>query len=72
MIGDVNMDNRKIIANNLKKIRIKKNYSQAFVANQIGVSQRTITRAETVGNISDKVLKRLCMFYKISLSELYN
>ena len=66
------MDNRKIIASNLKKIRIQRNYSQAFVANQVGISQRTMTRAETVGNISDKVLKRLCMFYKIAISELYN
>ena len=72
MNGDVNMDNKKIIASNLKKIRIQRNYSQAFVAYQIGVSQRTITRAETVGNISDKVLKRLCLFYKVSLSEVYN
>lgn len=66
------MDNRKIIASNLRKIRIQRNYSQAFVANQVGISQRTMTRAETLGNISDKILKRLCMFYRISISELYN
>ena len=40
------------MAENLKKIRIQKNWSQAFVARQLGVTVRTISRVETLGKVS--------------------
>ena len=60
-----------IVAKNLKKIRLSKSYSQMFVANQLGISQRTITRAETDASISKNMLKKLCQFYQISVSYVY-
>ena len=65
------MDNNMIIAYNLKRIRFQKNWSQAFVARQLGVSVRTISRAETLGKLSDKLLRRICSLYQIQLINVF-
>lgn len=62
---------RKIIADNLRCARWKKNWSQAFVARQLGVSIRTLSRAENNGKLSGTLLKRLCSFYQIPVSSIY-
>lgn len=61
-----------IVAENLKRIRISKNWSQSFVACQLGVAQRTISRAECGCNVSKRTLKRLCNIYGVSVADLYN
>lgn len=60
-----------IIAENLKAIRISKGWSQAFVANQLGIAQRTISRAECGCGVSKRTLKMLCGFYQIEIAALY-
>jgi len=67
------MDNvNVIVAENLKNIRLSKNWSQSFVARQLGMSQRSISRAECTGSVSKRTLKKLCNLYQISMATLYN
>ena len=61
-----------IVAQNLKRIRISRNWSQSFVARQLGVTQRTISRAECGCGVSKRTLKRLCNIYGVSVATLYN
>ena len=66
------MDNvNVIVAENLKRVRMSKGWSQAFVANQLGIAQRTISRAECGCGISKRTLKMLCSFYQVEISALY-
>jgi len=66
------MDNvNLIIAKNLKNIRIGKGWSQVFVANQLGIAQRTISRAECGCGISKRTLKMLCGFYQVTVASVY-
>ena len=60
-----------IIAENLKYIRESKGWSQVFVANQLGLAQRTISRAECGCGVSKRTLKMLCGLYQVSVSSLY-
>lgn len=60
-----------ILAENLKDIRVGRGWSQAFVARQLGISQRTISRAETGCGISKALLKKLCAFYCIPVDSVY-
>lgn len=60
-----------IIAENLKDIRVERGWSQSFVARQLDISQRTISRAETGCGISKTLLKKLCAFYCIPLGSVY-
>lgn len=62
---------RKLIANNLRVARWKRNWSQAFVARQMGISIRTLSRAENHGTLSETLLKKLCLFYQIPLASIY-
>lgn len=67
------MDNvNVIVAENLKCIRVGKGWSQSFVANQLGITQRTVSRAECGVGISKRTLKMLCSLYQVSLSSIYN
>ena len=67
------MDNiNLIVAENLKAIRISKGWSQAFVANQLGLAQRTISRAETGTAVSKRTLKMLCSFYQVTVASVYD
>lgn len=67
------MDNANlIIAANLKAIRFGKGWSQSFVASQLGMSQRTVSRAETGTVVSKRTLKLLCGLYQVPLASLYN
>lgn len=61
-----------IIAENLKDIRIGKGWSQSFVAGQLGIAQRTISRAECGVRVSQRTLKLLCGFYQVPIAALYN
>lgn len=61
-----------VIAENLKNIRIERGWSQSFVARQLDISQRTVSRAETGCGISKKLLKKLCAFYCIPLGSVYS
>ena len=70
--GAVTMEqNKYLVAKNLKEIRLSRSYSQMFVANQLGISQRTITRAETDASVSGDMLKRMCRFYQVPVSYVY-
>ena len=67
------MDNVKvIIAENLKSIRISKGWSQSFVASQLGIAQRTISRAECGVGISKRTLKKLCSLYQVTVASVYD
>ena len=67
------MDNVNVtVAENLKRIRISKGWSQSFVASQLGIAQRTISRAECGCGVSKRTLKILCGLYQVSISSLYN
>ena len=61
-----------IVAENLKRIRVNKNWSQAFVASQLGIAQRTISRAECGCGVSKRTVKRLCNLYQVTVASLYN
>lgn len=60
------------VAENLKSIRISKGWSQSFVANQLNIAQRTISRAECGCGVSKRTLKMLCNLYQVNLPALYN
>ena len=67
------MDNiNSLVADNLKRIRISKGWSQSFVANQLGIAQRTISRAECGCGVSKRTLEMLCSMYQVSVASLYN
>ena len=66
------MDNvNLVVAENLKNIRIGKGWSQSFVANQLGIAQRTISRAECGCGCSDRTLRLLANMYQVHISSLY-
>ncbi len=61
-----------ILATNLKRVRIKKGWSQAYVTRQLGMSIRTLSKAETGKGISDKNLDKLCVLYGINYKSLFD
>ena len=66
------MDNvNSVVAENLKNIRIGKGWSQSFVANQLGIAQRTISRAECGCGVSKRTLEMLCSMYQVSVASIY-
>ncbi len=60
-----------VIGNHLWGCRAKKGWTQEFVARQLGISIRTISRVENGAGISKSLLKKMCSLYRISLSEVY-
>lgn len=68
------MDNNinRLVGNNLRKERWKRDWSQAFVAGLLGISIRTVSRAETGKGVSKGILKKLCCLYQVSMAELYD
>lgn len=60
------------VAENLKSIRVSKGWSQSLVANQLGIAQRTISRAECGCGVSKRTLTMLCGMYQVPISSLYN
>lgn len=51
----------------LKEIRIENNISQKQVARDIGISTTTISQYESDSRFpNESMLKRLCLYYKIS------
>lgn len=66
------MDNvNLLVGDNLKRIRISKGWSQSFVANQLGIAQRTISRAECGCGVSKSTLEMLCSMYQVSVASIY-
>ena len=66
------MDNvNLLVADNLKRIRISKGWSQSFVANQLGIAQRTISRAECGCGVSKRTLEMLSSMYQVSVASIY-
>ena len=61
----------KVIGNHLWSCRAKKGWTQEFVARQLGISIRTISRVENGAGISKPLLKKMCSLYRIPLSEIY-
>lgn len=67
------MDNvNVIVAENLKRIRVGKGWSQSFVAEQLGIAQRTISRAECGCGVSKRTLKMLCSLYQVTVASIYD
>ena len=60
-----------VVAENLRNVRIRKGWTQKFVANQLQISQRTISRAENGVGLSKDTMKRLCGLYQVSMQYLY-
>lgn len=69
--GDFAMDMKEIIAENLRNVRLQHGWTQEFVANQLQISQRTVSRAENGAGLSKDTMKRLCNLYQISMQYLY-
>ncbi len=67
-MGDVD----KIVGDSLRRERWARNWTQSFVCGQLGISIRTLSRAETGVKVSKPVLKKLCALYQIPLSKLYD
>ena len=66
------MDNvNLLVADNLKRIRISKGWSQSFVANQLGIAQRTISSAACGCGVSKRTLEMLCSMYQVSVASIY-
>lgn len=61
----------KMIGCNLKEVRVQRGWSQAFVAREVGISIRSISRLETGRSVSKKLVKKLCLFYRISINSLH-
>ncbi len=61
-----------VVAANLRKVRIKKGWSQAYVAMQLGMSIRTLSQAETGKGVSRKTLDKLCLMYGVSPKSLFD
>ncbi len=67
-VKDKNMS----LADRLKRERVTRGWSQSFVCGQLGISIRTLSRAETGIKVSKPVLKKLCALYQVPLSRLYD
>lgn len=67
------MDNqmKQMIGNHLWGCRAKKGWTQEFVARQLGISIRTVSRIENGAGISKSLLKKMCGLYRIPVSEVY-
>ncbi len=65
------MNHNECIACHLKSERWKRNWSQAFVCNNLHISIRTLSRAENGKGISKAILMKLCSLYQIPISQMY-
>lgn len=62
---------KELIASNLRRARWNKGWSQSFVARQLDISIRTISRAENGEGISKTNLRKLCLLYGIKIATVY-
>lgn len=62
---------KELIASNLRRARWNKGWSQSFVARQLDISIRTISRVENGEGISKKNLRKLCILYGINIAAVY-
>lgn len=70
-----NINNKKFsyinLGNNIKKLRIKNNYSQSYLANKMKVTQACIVRWEKgITKISLPNLYELAKFFNVTLSDM--
>ncbi len=62
-----------LFANNLKKYRLKKNYTQEQVAEILGVSSHTVSRWECSTTLPDVLLlPEIAKLYEITIDDLFN
>lgn len=60
-----------IIGYNLQYIRLRRGWSQSFVAGLTGLSIRSISRVENGCGVSKTTITKLCHLYKIDMKSLY-
>ena len=66
------MDGDLILRNRLKEIRLEKNWSQAKLAEEVGVSRNTISSIETYEYCpSAKLAMILCLVLKKKFEEIF-
>ena len=64
--------NQQKIGGFLKKLRLEKQMTQEQLAEQMGVSRRTVSRWETGNNLPDlSVIVELADFYDVDLNEIF-
>ena len=61
------------IGNNIRKLRIQKNYSQQFVADTLDIERRTYAAWEDGSReIKSSFIPRLADFFGVEIAELFN
>ena len=64
--------NQQKIGGFLKELRLERQMTQEQLAEQIGVSRRTVSRWETGNNLPDlSVIVELADFYGVDLNEIF-
>lgn len=58
----------------LEELRIKKGFSQEYVANKLGISQSKLSRIEKAKNayIDEKMMHDLAFLYNVTIEEVYS
>lgn len=58
----------------LEALRIKKGFTQDYVANKLGIQQGTLSRIEKAKNayINEKTMHDLAFIYNVTVEELYS
>ena len=62
---------KRLLGNNLRRIRWMKGWSQQFVCDQTGLSIRTLSRGESGHGLSRRTLNKLAALYRVPLAKLY-
>jgi transcriptional regulator with XRE-family HTH domain len=66
------MENNHIISNNLKKLRVKFDYTQAFIAEYLNISSAAVNQYENdARTIPTSVVEKLALLYNIDEYDLY-
>ena len=66
------MDNNSIISNNLKGLRVKFGYTQAFLAEYLNISPAAVNQYETgARNIPTNAIEKLALLYNVEEYDLY-
>jgi transcriptional regulator with XRE-family HTH domain len=61
------------IGNNIRKLRVKKNYSQQTVADNLNVDRRTYAAWEMgTQDIKSSFIPRLAEFFDVDIADLFN
>ena len=64
---------KSLLGKRIKEIRIKKGYTQEFLAEQVGIGQRNLSKIECGSNfVTAETLFKLIVSLDISAKELFN